>query len=728
MRFGTALKVGALVLAVFVVTLIAVAKSIDVNQYRALIAEQAKAATGREVRINGGLQLKLGLTPKVVAEYLELANLPGGSPQPMAMIRRVEADIGLLPLLSRRVQVRRLTILRPEILLETNAAGQRNWNFVTGGPAAEVPTPPTVFAMREVRVKDARILWRDGRGGRDRVLEVPSLTIDAEGLKNPVGATATARLDGRPIEATAALGSLAEAQSQTKPFPVKFKLGSGDLVLVADGTVADLTSGAGADIKLSLQGTEVAEAARLAGYELPALGPFRAAARLSEAQGQWHLDEIDAALGRKETVMATVRGAVADPWTIRGLDLAIGLETDLLPRLDSMAGTDLPQIGPVRLAGHLSDPPGAWRLAELKAQFGKSDLAGDVTLTQGGRRPALSGRLSATLLDFDDLPQQGRAPDKAGGEKTGGEKADKAPRRADGRVIPNEPLTFDGLRRADLDVTVKVARLLAYGLTAEQAEARIVLQDGKLAVTGLQTKIGGGTIGGAFSVDAAGRPATLAASLAADKVELGGLLRDLKLTTAVQGGRSDLRADLKSSGNSLREVLAKLNGEVTLAAGKTLLTGLGGLLPTTDDMHLAAPWTEPGGDTQMQCLVGHVVVTNGLARSDAFLFDTSRVTVGGRGSVNLASELLDLTLVPRFKEASLLASAAALDVAGSFAKPTVTAEKPVMVKGVAPGMALPPFVGPAGLMAPPVAGDGDTAPCFDALSQARRPVKGKAAR
>ena len=62
-----------------VVAGIAILTSIDFNEYRGLIAEQAKALTGRELTINGSLNLELSLNPAVAVEGVTLANASWGT-------------------------------------------------------------------------------------------------------------------------------------------------------------------------------------------------------------------------------------------------------------------------------------------------------------------------------------------------------------------------------------------------------------------------------------------------------------------------------------------------------------------------------------------------------------------------------------------------------------------------------------------------------------------------
>jgi uncharacterized protein involved in outer membrane biogenesis len=61
------------------VTGIVIIKSLDFNEYRGLIAEQVKAATGRDMAISGELNLALSLSPSVEVEGVTFANAPWGS-------------------------------------------------------------------------------------------------------------------------------------------------------------------------------------------------------------------------------------------------------------------------------------------------------------------------------------------------------------------------------------------------------------------------------------------------------------------------------------------------------------------------------------------------------------------------------------------------------------------------------------------------------------------------
>ncbi len=71
---------GVFVLAVgMVVAGVAVLKSLDFNEYRGLIAEQAKAATGRDLTIQGELNIEISMNPAIAVEGFTFDNAPWGT-------------------------------------------------------------------------------------------------------------------------------------------------------------------------------------------------------------------------------------------------------------------------------------------------------------------------------------------------------------------------------------------------------------------------------------------------------------------------------------------------------------------------------------------------------------------------------------------------------------------------------------------------------------------------
>lgn len=103
----------------------------DYNSLKPEITRAVKDGTGRELTLGGDISLKIGFTPALVVKDVSFQNASWGSQPNMAAIKRFEIKVRLLPLLSRRIEVKRLILIEPEILFETDISGTSNLAFET---------------------------------------------------------------------------------------------------------------------------------------------------------------------------------------------------------------------------------------------------------------------------------------------------------------------------------------------------------------------------------------------------------------------------------------------------------------------------------------------------------------------------------------------------------------------------------------------------------------------
>jgi len=198
---------------------------------RPRIEAAVEAATGRRLTL-GALTVRPALVPTIGIENPVLANPPGFSRPEMMRARRIEAELALMPLLSRRVELRRLSLVEPDLLLETAADGRVNWSFARlpapapSGPAAapSEPSRPFGVAVDAVTIERGRVTWRAPgvNGGAEEVVELPRLTLRTE-----------------------ARGVLAEGQAVVRGVAATVNGGTGPLAALLEGGAGDLPFRAG---------------------------------------------------------------------------------------------------------------------------------------------------------------------------------------------------------------------------------------------------------------------------------------------------------------------------------------------------------------------------------------------------------------------------------------------------------------------------------------------------
>ena len=171
MRLKTILIVlGSLIglVAAAAVAAIVVLLNTDFSQYRPLIAEKVKEATGRTLKIGGALKLELGLSPLLAVSDVSFSNAPWGSRPDLATTKRLEIQLDLLPILRGEISVRRLNIVEVDILLETDARGRGNWEF-------DAPVQPSQPAGATQSAGGGE---SGGRGNSFRLSQIGAVDVD----------------------------------------------------------------------------------------------------------------------------------------------------------------------------------------------------------------------------------------------------------------------------------------------------------------------------------------------------------------------------------------------------------------------------------------------------------------------------------------------------------------------------------------------------------------------
>jgi AsmA family protein len=409
-----------------------------------------------------------------------------------------------------------------------------------------------------------------------------------------------------------------------------------------------------------------------------------------------------------------VDGRLLQPLRTRDAELDIRLRGADLADLYEPFGLVFPRTPPYELSGHLTlegDLQGKGRFA---GRIGSSDLAGDVALDLGGERPRLKADLRSKRLAFRDLAGFVGAEPAAAATETRKKTAQlEEKRRRTGRLLPDSRYDLRKLRAMDAEVTLDAGHIDAPRLPLDAMQARLTLRDGLLELAPVSFDAAGGALKFALVLDAREDP--IAASLVLDvkQLRLNQLMPRVKtLDDAL--GRLSGKADLSGTGNSVAALLGSADGELDLIMGKgrvsNLLLELAGL-DVAEGLRFLI-----GKDrtVQLNCAYADFDIAGGVATAQAVGFDTTDTTLLLRGSVSLRDEALDLTLVPKPRDATPVSLRSPLRIRGTFADPRIRPEaRPLLLRGAAVA-ALAAIAPPAALLGLVDTGSSDAEGCSPA--------------
>ena len=584
------IKIVSGVFVVIVLTVVVVISTLDVNQYKGEIIEVAEKATGRKLQIGGDLQFALSFVPTVVIEDVKFSNASWGSEPEMLSLNKFEVQISLLALLGGNIQINRVVLLDPKILLETNKKGLGNWVFSSTKTDQEVATESedssSTIVINEVHLENAKIIYKDGITGKETKLVIDKIVTESDSADDPLSVIMKVAYNELPIEVKGTLGSLKQLTGNDN-YPI-------DLVV-----------------------------------------------NISDAK-------------------FALKGQIAKPMDGKGVDIKVSFNVDSLSQLSELAGSDLPELGPVSFTGEVSDSKGSYSVKIMKLLLGKTDLSGDVTANLSGKTPEITANLNSKLIDLIEL--------------TGDEQqvAKEAPKE---RLFSSEPLPLESLKSVNANVTISAEKIKTSSLVLDSTKVGITLKNGNLIIKPLSILLAGGSMNGTLGLNASGKTATLMTDITIKGIEPS-LLGDLK--DKISGATTDVSIKVKGRGNSVSQIMAGLNGQLLLQSAKGELKGSGASTATTDLLTMLNPMAKSSGGTQLDCAVVNFNIKNGIATANkGIAVSMTQMNVIGSGTIDLKTEKLDIGINPQAREGVGISAGQLADLVrlgGTLANPKPTTD------------------------------------------------------
>nr|WP_314070129.1 AsmA family protein [uncultured Roseococcus sp.] len=262
------------------------------------VVDRASAAAGRRVAIDS-LRVTPGRQVAVALRGVRLANMEGGTQPDMASLGSLDLEVELWPLLMRReVIVNSAAVDGLSVLLERDAAGQRNWRLnetPPQAPSAPGPDPESRRGfplIRELRISGSDITIRTGSGQALRV-RLDTASLLAPEADQPVRLMAEGAYNDVTLALDTTLGTYLEFWDVPKPFPLNMRVtAGGDTVLTLRGTATDPLNFDGIEADLVLEAPSPATLLAIGGAEGGPSVPVRLAGRMVRQDNLWRLTSV----------------------------------------------------------------------------------------------------------------------------------------------------------------------------------------------------------------------------------------------------------------------------------------------------------------------------------------------------------------------------------------------------------------------------------------------------
>lgn len=156
------LMLGA-VFAGILAALAAVPLIVDWNGYRGTLEEEASRLLGRDVRVGGGVALRILPVPYVQFEKLRIADPATTSGDPLFRAENVTMRLSIAPLLRGVLEAQSVVLKKPSLRLAVDANGRGNWATLALQPGA-LPFMPADVTLKSVDIEGGTLLLVNGAG------------------------------------------------------------------------------------------------------------------------------------------------------------------------------------------------------------------------------------------------------------------------------------------------------------------------------------------------------------------------------------------------------------------------------------------------------------------------------------------------------------------------------------------------------------------------------------
>jgi AsmA protein len=259
----------AALLGVALIVLFAMSFLLNRDALRHAVEAQIRAVTGLDLVVNGSVDVSV--FPGSYVSFHDVGLKGGGEIDPALSVDVLTANLRLLPLLLQRFEIADMMMLRPQIRVVRDAAGQSNWTpFIESIAKTLKPGAENPLSFSEIRIQDGVLSYQDPNNSEH--LDDIDLSLAWPSISRSFAATGQFDWRGERVDGSISVSDFIAALSGDRS-GLKARIVSAPIKVAFDGTVANRAS-------MIMEGTLTADslslrnALRWAGQAPPGSGGF----------------------------------------------------------------------------------------------------------------------------------------------------------------------------------------------------------------------------------------------------------------------------------------------------------------------------------------------------------------------------------------------------------------------------------------------------------------------
>ena len=614
--------VGGLI-ALIIVAMLLVTVFVDPNDYKGAIAHEVEQKTGRKLVFEGNIGLSLFPWVGLELGPTQLSNAKGFKNEPFAKIQSADIRVKIIPLLSRKIEMAKVSLSGLTLNLERNAQGKTNWEDLTASQAApkeakqEAPSGGgrgmEMLYVGGVELKNATVTWDDQKERKYYALRDINLNVGSVEPNKPIDFSLGFDMTSKepPMEVSPRLKGVVKLNIENKVYEIdNMKL---DVVVRGDSIPGkELKPGLTATIRADL-GKQTLTVSDL---NLEALGV--------KATGDLKANHI--------MDKATYAGNLNIP-SFNPRDVMKNLGQQPPQTADANA------LQKASAALTFNGSTDSFNLKEMTARLDETNIKGNAAV-KNFSNPDATFTFTVDKIDADRyLPPKSK-------EKGQEAKAGAPPAKTAKAPEAKKP-DFGPLRKLHLKGDVTIEALKVKNLSMNDMKAQITANNGVLAINPFTVNLYSGSMTANVSMDVKGQEPKLDIKNSLAGVQAGPLLNDLTGKDMITG-TTEFKADITASGADADAIERTLNGTAAFAFKEGAIKGVNIARMIREATSVLKGQSLQAAEEPLQTdfavLSGSVDLTNGVAVNKNLTMKSPLLRVTGEGKINIPQETIDYLL------------------------------------------------------------------------------------
>ena len=578
---------GSSFIVVIIAAVLIIPKFIDVKKYKPFIEEKVTQATGRSFTMGDDMDVSIFPWVGIKLTDINLGNPKGFAKKEMASVKNFEVRLKVMPLLSKKIEVKTFVLDSPVIYLERQKDGTANWEGIGKSQPrtseADKKAQPSSsgqglpidsLKVDKFLIVNGQLIYKDQITGQQKQISDFNLELADISLDKPISISFEAKVDEQPISLTGKIGPIGQEPGK----------GMMSMTLV--------------------------------------LKAFK---------------ELE----------VKVNGKVIDPMTSPQFDVNIAIASFSPRKLLAYLGQPLPvqtsdpkALDTISLTAQIKGTPKSLSVSQGQLVIDDSKLDFSAT-AKDFTRPDLTFNLALDNIDLDRYlpkPSKSYSSPKDGSDKPATTSTTPVKKKTD----------YGPLRKLVMDGKVTAGKIKAHGALIEKVNIHIKAKDGVITIDPFGLNLYQGSVASTLGLDVRKQEPDISLILKATGIQAGPLIKDAMQKEIIEGTLSS-DINLSMQGEDPDMIRKTLNGKGGLLFADGAIIGIdiagmmrnikanfGGEKPTgekprTDFAELNIPFT----------------AKNGLIKIDGTRMMSPLIRVIAAGDIDLVKELLDMRVDPK---------------------------------------------------------------------------------